>query len=92
MFFERNKTALQIVAFILLIRLVIPPVIRAWNWKEGKAVCVGGIAVIDVLIAHSDEFKLFELATDMSRNHTNFYQWLGIEVYHWRANTIQHGE
>ncbi|OAD03076.1 hypothetical protein MUCCIDRAFT_162673 [Mucor lusitanicus CBS 277.49] len=48
----------------------IPPVIRAWNWKE-------------------DEFKLFELATDMSRNHTNFYQWLGIEP---TADAVQIGK
>ncbi|GAN11040.1 DnaJ-domain-containing protein [Mucor ambiguus] len=70
MFLERNKTALQIVAFLLLIRLVIPPVIRTWNWRE-------------------DEFKLFELATDMSRNQTNFYQWLGIEP---TADTMEIGK
>lgn len=29
-----------------------------------------------------DEFKLFELSQEMTKNNTDFYQWLGVEVPH----------
>ncbi|KAL7333281.1 DnaJ subfamily C member 1 [Mucor circinelloides] len=70
MFIERNKAALRVLVSILILRFVIPPVIRAWNWRE-------------------DEFKLFELAADMNKNQTNFYQWLGIEP---TADTLEIGK
>lgn len=50
MFLERNKTALQIVALILALRLVIPPVIRAWSWREGNVACGKRCICIDVSI------------------------------------------
>lgn len=44
---------------------------------------VGSVVyVLTCRLWYPDEFKLFELATDMSRNQTNFYQWLDIEVHY----------